>query len=211
MSLSFKNREEAACLLAGKLAEYRGKNPLILAIPRGAVPMGYVLAKQLQGELDVVLVRKLRAPHQPEFAMGAVDEDGHVYLNPQAKELNISKFYLEQEKEEQLQTLRRRRNNYTPNRSSLNPKGRVVILVDDGVATGSTMISAIQTVRMKNPSQIVVATAVSPPDTIRRLKEFADKIVCLEVPDDFSAVGQFFKDFSQVPDEEVIALLNPHQ
>lgn len=205
--MTFKNREQAADLLAKKLEIYRGKNPLILAIPRGALPMGKILAEELQGELDVVLVHKLGAPDNPELAVGAIDETGHVYLNPYAKQLGISESYLKEEKKEQQEMLQRRRKAYTPHRSPFNPKKRIVILVDDGIATGSTMIAAIETIRMKKPSEIIVATAVAPPDTVDRLREFADEVVCLETPIHFQAVGQFFEDFSQVSDEEAIEIL----
>lgn len=205
--MPFKNREQAADLLASRLEKYHGKNPLILGIPRGAMPMAKIIADQLKGEVDVVLVRKLGAPGQPELAIGAVDESGHIYLNPYAKQLGLSESYLEEEKEAQLETLRRRRSLYTPHRSSIHPKNRIVIIVDDGIATGSTMIAALQTIKIKNPSKLIVATAVAPPDTVAKLKEFADEVVCLETPEDFYAVGQFFANFSQVTDEEVVKCL----
>lgn len=206
--MPFKNREQAAFLLAEQLEEYRGKNPLILAIPRGAAPIAKLIAQELQGEFDVVLVRKLRAPNQPEFAIGSIDEAGHVYLNPNAGWLHLSPSYVEREKEEQLETLRRRRKLYTPHRPPIDPQNRIVMIVDDGIATGSTMIAALQSVRAQNPSQLIAVTAVAPPDSLRRISEFADRVVCLEVPKYFQAVGQFFQDFSQVSDKEVIEILS---
>lgn len=203
----FDNREQAAQLLAQRLDEYKGKNPLILAIPRGAVPMGKVLAEELGGEVDVVLVHKLGAPGNPEFAIGSVDETGDVQLTGYASSYGITEFYVEKEKQAQLETLRRRRAMYTPVRSPIDPANRIVIVVDDGVATGSTMIAALRAVRDKNPQKLIAATAVAPPDTLQRIGEVADEVVCLEAPANFFAVGQFFRDFAQVSDEEVIAIL----
>jgi len=205
--LPFRDREQAAEQLAKALEKYRGKNPLILAIPRGAVPMAARIAEFLGGEADVVLVRKLRAPDQPELAVGAIDESGHYYLHPYAQALDLDDAYLEREKQFQMRTLRERRALYTPARPPVDPKGRVVIVVDDGIATGSTMIAALQALRVKGPERLVAATAVAPADTLRRLEAYADEIVCLEVPPYFHAVGEFFEDFSQVSDEEVVALL----
>lgn len=203
----FQNREQAAELLAQKLMLYKGQNPLVLAIPRGAVPMAKIIADSLDGERDVVLVRKLGAPGQAELAIGAVDETGYVYLTDHARMLGISDEYIDAEKNEQLALLRRRRAQYTQLRPPLDPKDRVVIVVDDGIATGSTMIAALHALKARHPRQLIVATAVAPPHTIRRLEKVADQVVCLHAAEDFYAVGQFFKDFSQVSDEEVMRLL----
>lgn len=203
----YANREEAAHLLAHALSPYRDKNPLILAIPRGAVRMGRTMASALGGELDVALVRKLRAPYQPELALGSVDETGYVYLAEHARMMDLSPSYLEAEKNEQLATLRKRRQHYTSVRPAISPKGRIVIIVDDGIATGSTMIAAIHAVRAQAPAKLVVATAVAPSTTIARIAPLVDDVVCLRTPSEFDAVGEFFRDFSQVTDEEVVALL----
>lgn len=211
--MAFQNREEAAHLLAQRLTKYRGFNPLVLAIPRGAVPMAKIIADTLGGELDVVLVRKLGAPGQPELAIGAVDEQGQVYLSDQAEMLDISPDYLAAEKEAQLGTLRARRAAYTPLRSPTDPAGRVVVVVDDGVATGATLIAGLRAVRARKPARLVAAVAVAPRETFRKIAREADEIVCLEVPTVFFAVGEFFADFSAVTDEEVAAVLSqsvPH-
>lgn len=203
----FENRTDAAMQLAAQLSLYRHKNPLILAIPRGGVPIGAILAAQLDGELDVALVHKLGAPGQPELAIGAVDEDGEIYLHPYAAQMEVPKFYLEEEKLEQLHVLRKRRHLFTPHRPPLDPKDRTVIIVDDGIATGSTMIAALHATRAKNPKELIVAVPVSSKDSLKAVKKISDKVYCLETPEPFYAVGQFYRDFSQVSDDEVIDVL----
>ena len=203
----FKNREHAARLLAQRLISYKGKNPLVLGIPRGAAPMAKIIAEALGGELDVVLVRKLGAPDQPELAIGAVDETGRVYLSDYVSEMGVSEDYLKDETEKQLATLRRRRAMYTPLRPPLDPSGRIVIVVDNGIATGATMIAALRATRAKKPRKLIGAVAVAPPATVARLSKEADSIVCLKAPADFYAVGQFFEDFSQVTDDDVVRFL----
>ncbi len=205
--MPFRNREHAARLLAEALQGYRGKNPLILAIPRGAVPMGKILADTLGGELDVMLVHKLGAPGQPELAIGSVDEKGEVYLHPYAAQLGIRKEYVEKEKKEQLKVIQERRRYYTQAQTPISPQDRIVMVLDDGIATGSTMMAALGSLRKQGPKILIAVTAVAPPDTIQRLKGAADEVVCLETPEYFQAVGQFFEDFRQVSDEEVIAAL----
>jgi predicted phosphoribosyltransferase len=203
----FKNREEAARQLAVKLARYRGQNPLILAIPRGAVPMGKILAEELDGELDLALVRKIGAPGNPEFAIGSVAESGETVFRGWAEEVGIPESWIKREAGRQLAILKERRRRYTPDRLAGNPEGRVVIVVDDGVATGSTLLAALEQARARSPHQLVAATAVAPRQTLRKLAGVADEVVCLASPEPFFAVSQFFDDFSQVTDEEVIAIL----
>jgi len=207
VSRRFDSRLDAGKQLARALAAYRGRNPLVLAIPRGAVAMGAELAAALQGELDVVLVRKLRAPGAPEFAVGSVDESGWTYVAEHAAEAGADAGYLAREKAAQLETLRRRRAQYTPARAPVDPRGRVAIVVDDGIATGSSMIAALHAVRAKHPARLVCAVPVAPPETLERIRPYADEVVCLEAPEDFQAVGQFYRDFQQVEDEEVVELL----
>ena len=205
--MPFQNREQAAHLLARRLEKYRGQNPLVLAIPRGAVPMARIIADSLGGEMDVVLVHKLGAPGEPELAIGAVDETGQVYLAEYAQDLEISDDYINAEKQTQLETLRKRRALYTPLRPPIDPCRRIVIVVDNGVATGSTMIAALRAVRAKKPARLIAAAAVASRETLRKIASEADETICLEVPARFYAVGQFFEDFSQVSDEQVVAIL----
>jgi predicted phosphoribosyltransferase len=205
--MRFRNREHAARLLAEKLAHYRGQQPLILAIPRGAVPMGKIIADALDGDLDVVLVHKLGAPDNPELAIGSVDESGNLYLNDLADELGVDDHYIAREKQAQMKTLRIRRTQYTPVRPPLNPSGRIVIVVDNGIATGASMIAALRAVQAKKPAKLIATVAVAPPETIARMRKEADDVVCLYVPEFFMAVGQFFDDFAQVTDEQAIAIL----
>lgn len=188
----FKNREHAGRLLAQKLAKYKMQKPLILGIPPRALPMAKVIADALDGELDVVLVHKLGAPGQPELAIGAVDEEGRVYLSDSVPEWGISSDYVEREKQEQLENLRRRRAQYTPFRSPINPSGRIVIVVDNGIATGATMIAALRSVREQSPAKLIAAVAVLPPSTLKRIRKYADEVVYFDAPEDFFAVGTVF-------------------
>jgi putative phosphoribosyl transferase len=203
----FEDRADAARELAASLAAYRGRNPLVLAIPRGAVAMGRILADELGGELDVVLVRKLRAPLSPEFAVGAIEESGWTHIADHAASAGADDAYLRAEKQAQLEALRARRKIYTPARAPLDPEGRIAIVVDDGLATGETMIAALHAVRSRKPSRLVCAVPVAAPDSLRRVAPYADEVVCLHAPADFQAVGQFYVLFSQVEDKDVVALL----
>lgn len=203
----FEDRTDAARQLVAALARYRGKNPLVLAIPRGAVPMGRLIADALGGELDVVLVRKLGAPGNPEFAVGAVDEAGWEYIADYAAEIGASKTYLAEEADAQLATMRARRATYTPARAPIDPAGRIVIVVDDGLATGATMMAALHSVRARGPKRLVCAVPVAAPESLEKVRPHADEVVCLDTPAAFHAVGQFYRTFGQVEDREVVAAL----
>ena len=203
----FASRIDAAHRLVEQLIRYKGRHPLILAIPRGAVPMGRVLAKSLDGDLDVVLVRKIGAPGNPELAVGAVDETGRIYVADHARGAGADQHYLEAQSRTQVELMRRRRAAYTPDRAPIDAKGRIVIVIDDGLATGATMIAALNAVRASQPQRLICAIPVAAPDALERIRPLADELVCLLAPRDFYAVGQFYREFGQVDDSEVIALL----
>jgi len=202
----FGSRDEAARLLAERLIAYKGQNPLVLGVPRGAVPMARIIADMLGGELDVVLVRKLRAPGQPELAIGAVDEAGTVlkgaYFHVGDEE------YLRDEIRTQLTVIRARREMYTRAQKAIDPAGRLVVIVDDGIATGSSMLAAIRSVRARKPRKLIVAIGVAPAQSLGTIQAEADEVVCLHAPVDFYAVGQFFEDFSEVTDDMVVTALS---
>jgi putative phosphoribosyl transferase len=203
--MRFRNREDAATQLADRLGAYRGQQPLVLGVPRGAVPMASIIADALGGDLDVVLVRKLRAPGQPELAIGAVDEAGAILKGAYFD--IASDDYLREEIRAEQEILRTRRELYTRAQQAVDPSGRVVIIVDDGIATGSSMLSAIRSVRARRPRRIVAAIGVAPITTLARMRAEADEVVCLHSPENFRAVGQFFEDFSEVTDEMVVEAL----
>lgn len=202
----FKDRADAAVQLAQRLLYLKGEHPLVLAIPRGAVPMARLIADALGGELDTVLVHKLGAPGNPEYAIGAVSADGTVAISQHGRKL-CSKDYIDREVDVQLRVLRERCQRYTLARPPIDPSGRIVIVVDDGIATAATMIAALQTLRQRKPRRLIAAFAVAPPDTLRLIEAEADAVVCLAAPSPFYAVGQCFSDFRQVSDEEVVELL----
>ncbi|EON15286.1 phosphoribosyltransferase [Pandoraea sp. SD6-2] len=204
----FFDRADAGRQLARALSHYAGKFPLILGVPRGGVPIAAVVADVLGGDLDVVLVRKLRAPGNPELAIGAVDESGRTFLTPYARMGNVESAYIQHERAAQLETLRWRRACLTPGRRSIDARGRVVIVVDDGVATGASMIAALQAVRQCEPARLVCAVPVAPQDAVRELASYADEVVCLNSPAEFGAVGEFYRSFAQVSDDEVLACLH---
>ena len=204
----FRDREHAARKLAEKLKGRDLHDPLVLAIPRGGVVTGAVLAWKLGADLDVVLSRKLRAPGQPELAVGAICEDGRVYLNHYAEEvLDLREGYLTQEGRHQLSEIARRKKLFRAVRPQAPVTGRSVIVTDDGIATGATMIAALQTVKTQNPKELIVAVPVASPDRLEEVRRWCDDVVCLLSPDEFWAIGQFYQDFAQVEDEQVVNLL----
>jgi predicted phosphoribosyltransferase len=206
--MSFRDREDAARRLAEELRACKGEDPLVLAIPRGALPMGAILAEALDGELDVVLVHKLGAPYNPEHAIGAVAETGEVVMSDAPDVAAVPRSYVERETERQLAILRARRDRYTPGRPAAGPRDRVVIVVDDGIATGSTLKAALQVVRAQGPRELIAAVAVAPAESLAAIEPLADRVVCLETPASFFAVGGFFDDFRQVGDDVVVEVLS---
>jgi predicted phosphoribosyltransferase len=205
----FRDREDAACQLAAELKGRKLHDPLVLAVPRGGVVIGAVLAQELGAELDVVLSRKLRAPRQPELAIGAIGEDGQVYLNHHAKaflEL-VGIGYLAQEHRYQLAEIARRCKLFRAVSPQAAIAGRSVIVTDDGIATGATMLAALQAVKAQGPRELLVAVPVASPDRVEEVRPWCDDVVCLLCPEEFWAIGQFYADFTQVEDGQVLQLL----
>ncbi len=203
----FADRSDAARHLAAALSTYRAAHPLVLAIPRGGVPIGRVLADALGGELDIVLVRKLGAPFNPEFAIGAVDERGKIHLEAHARHARADAEFVEEEAARELERIRARRRRYSPDREPIDPAGRTVIVVDDGLATGATMRAALASVRAMHPARLVCAVPVAAPESLAAVEELCDEVVCLMAPPDFYAVGQFYRNFLPVDDDTVVAEL----
>jgi putative phosphoribosyl transferase len=182
----------------------------VLALPRGGVPVGFEIASVLRAPLDLVLVRKIGAPFQPELAIGALVDGGRAeaVMNEEIlREFEIPESYIEQERARQLEEIERRRNVYLAGRTRAPIEGRTAIVVDDGIATGATMEAALDAVRRAKPKRLVLAVPVAPPDTIERLRPHADDVVCLATPRLFGAIGAFYADFRQLDDQQVIDLL----
>ncbi len=189
------------------LSSWRGAHPLVLAIPRGAVPMGEILARELGGDLDVVLVRKIGAPGDPEFAIGAVDESGTLSLSPEARLIGIGPGEAEGERQRELLLIRERRRLWGRGRPPVDPAGRTVIIVDDGMATGATMASALRFLREKKPKILVAATPVASREALERIRPLADRTLSLRTPERFLSVSEFYESFPQIGDEEVRRIL----
>ncbi len=194
-------------MLGERLAELSLTTPVVLAIPRGGVAVAAVVARRLGAELDVVLSRKLRSPTQPELALGAVGEDGRIVMDPRLPEDAGVKTFLDREAKSELEEIRRRIELFRKGRPAARVAGRSVIIVDDGIATGSTALAAIATVRAQGPKEIILATPVMPAEHTAMFAKVCDRVVSLHSPEEFWAIGQFYRDFSQVPDGQVIRLL----
>ena len=206
----FHDRREAGQLLARRLAPYKDRDDVVVfALPRGGVPVGYEIARELKAPLDVFLVRKLGVPWQPELAMGAIAGTGTEVLNADVvSAYNIPPHVIRAVAERERLELQRRLQEYRGSRPMLDVSDRVVILVDDGLATGSTMRAAVRAVRQERPRGIVVAVPVAPWTACRDVQSEVDEVVCLHAPRDFDAVGRWYEDFSQITDEEVRELLS---
>ncbi|OHB67072.1 MAG: hypothetical protein A2Y77_05205 [Planctomycetes bacterium RBG_13_62_9] len=198
--------------LAERLREYRPHHPVVLGIPRGGIVIADTIAAELQADLDIVLTRKLGAPGNPELAIGAVSEHGELLLQQRiARAVDADEEYIEREKTRQLAEIQERRERYRSVLPKVPLQGRVAILVDDGVATGATMRASIWAARAEDAAQVIVAVPVGASDAIETLRGQADDVVCLLVPDYLYAIGQFFLDFRQVDDEEVVNILRAHR
>ncbi len=208
----FRDRRQAGQLLAEQLRAVPLVRPVVLAIPRGGVVVGAALAQALGAELDVILSRKLRAPFQPEYALGAVAEDGSIILNPDALQLiRDLEEYLEAERQYQLQEIAERQKLVRAIRPAAEVEGRSVIITDDGVATGSTALAALQTVRARHPRELILAVPVGPPERLRALARHCDRVAYLLAPEDFQAVGQYYVHFEPVDDMEMAQILRSAQ
>jgi predicted phosphoribosyltransferase len=203
------DRSQAADMLIVQLEDYQDQEDLIvLGVPRGGVVLADKIARGLHGELDIVLTRKIRAPSNPELAIGAVSEDGKLYLNqPIVTSLGLSEEYIEHEKNNQLNEITSRRDRYRKFLAKRPLNGRVVILTDDGIATGATMQAAIWACIAEFPKKIVLALPVAPPDALKRLAQDVEETVCLCAPSNFQAISQFYTHFEQVADEQIVELL----
>jgi putative phosphoribosyl transferase len=208
----FIDRVDAGKRLASALKDFSGKKGIVLAIPRGGVVVGFMIAKALKLPLDVIIPRKIGAPDNPELAIGAVAEDGTAILdNNLIRYLGVSREYITEETERQKQEIGRRLKLYRQDVSYPNLKGLDVIVVDDGIATGSTMKAALASVKNRGAASITVAVPVGPPSTIEELEKIANRVVCLNTPEFFQAIGEFYTDFSQTSDEEVIELMRENK
>ncbi len=200
----FKDRTEAGKRLAQKLAAYAGRDTIVLAIPRGGLAVGAPIAKALRCQLDVIVAKKIPSPGQPELALGAIGEGGEVVINEEIMRSDLE-GYVEEQKKELLAEVKRKALRYHEKPPKLS--GKIVIITDDGIATGSTMLACIQVVRKQKPKAIIVALPIGSHEGIAALKRAVDKVICLEIPDLFFAVGQGYGQFDQIPDEEAIRIL----
>lgn len=205
--MPFLDRADAGRRLAGALECFRSRSPVVLALPRGGVPVGLEVARALGAPLDVIDARKLGAPGHEELAVGAI-APGAVYVDRLlVRRLGVSAAYLEQITTAEGRELERRERLYRSGRAPLDVEGRVVILVDDGLATGATARAAVASLRQRRPAQLILAVPVGAPETVARLREVADDVVCLETPPDFRAVSLAYRDFSPTSDAEVVSCL----
>lgn len=204
----FKDRREAGRLLGVELKKEHGLDTIVLGIPRGGIVVAVEVAKTLDAHLDIVLSRKLGAPFNPELAVGAVSEDGKVFLNENVvASLGVDDYYIQKEKAHQILEIKRRIELYRKFLPKVPLKGKIVIVTDDGVATGATMQAALWAARQEQPKKLIAALPVGPPETIEMLAGDADETLCLRAPEFFAAVGQFYLQFGQVEDEELTEVL----
>jgi putative phosphoribosyl transferase len=207
-SKPFSGRIEAGLLLAQQLQDYRGQKAVVLGIPRGGVIIARQIALELEAHLDIVLAHKLGAPGNPELAIGAICEDGKLFVDKKLSSyVGADKGYIEQEKARQLQQIAHRVKLYRGVLPKLPLEARIVIVTDDGVATGATMQAALWAVRQEKPQKIIAALPVGPQDTLEKLSENVDETICLQVPSYFAALSQFYLHFTQVEDEELLHVL----
>ncbi|HBK04481.1 MAG TPA: phosphoribosyltransferase [Acetobacteraceae bacterium] len=209
--MRFIDRHDAGRELAKRLLTLKDKNPVVLALPRGGVPVGFEVAQSLGAPLDLILVRKIGAPHEEELAIGAIadGDDPELVTDPRlVRDLNVSQDYLDDAKSAALKEIERRRRAYFGDRKAVDIAGHTAIIVDDGIATGATMLAALHATRRRNPARIVLAVPVASAEAVRRLRREVDELVCLYTPQVFLAVGQFYRQFPQLRDAEVVSFLD---
>jgi predicted phosphoribosyltransferase len=209
--MTFRNRDDAGRRLAAQLLKYKGEEVVVFALPRGGAPVAAPIATALEAPLDLVLVRKIGVPFQPELAMGAVADGGKpitVRNEDVIAMARVSEEEFEAVRQRELDEIERRRRLYVGSRLRPEVQGRIAIVVDDGVATGATTRAALRAVRARHPKKLVLATPVAPPDTLASLEPEADETICLETHEDFGAIGYFYADFRQTSDAEVISILD---
>jgi len=206
--LSFRDRKDAGLRLAEHLERFREKRCAVIAIPRGGVVVGYYVAERLGCPMDVTVPRKVGAPMEPELAVGAVAEDGTLYVEEEvARMVGVGEEWLKEAAERELQEVKRRIEVYRDGKPLPSLEGYTVIVVDDGVATGATMIATVRFLRKLKPKKVVIAVPVAPPEILGKLRAEAEEVVCVETPSPFYAIGQFYRDFTQVSDAEVMKYL----
>lgn len=209
VGMIFRDRLDAGERLAELLSDYRGEKLAIIAIPRGGVEVGYVLATRLDAPLEVTVPRKIGAPMDPELAVGAIAEDGTIYVDEEIMRLvGVGMDWIREEGERELREVRRRIEVYRGGKPLPRLDGYTVILVDDGVATGATIIATARFLRKLEPRRLVIAVPVAPPETIPKLSREADDVRCVETPTPFFAIGQFYHDFTQLSDSQVLEYLS---
>lgn len=201
----FTDRLDAGMQLSLKLAEYKNKDGIVLAIPRGGVPVGFVVARELGLPMEILLSKKIGHPNNPEFAIGSVSMQG-IVINDEA--LDVSKDYINKETERIQKGLKEKFKLFMGDQKPTDLTGKIVIIIDDGVATGNTILATIKTIKNSSPAKIIVAVPVAPKDSILKLKKSADEVISILTPNIFYGVGQFYYDFSQVSDEEALEYLN---
>ena len=204
----FADRKEAGCLLADELKIFKNKKAVVLGILRGGIIVAREISLKLDAELDIVLSRKIGAPMSPEFALGAVSENGKLFLNePVTAYTSMNSEYIQQEKKRQMAEIKGRSRLFRKIQPKISIEGRIAIVVDDGVATGATMLAALWSARQEHPKKLIAAIPVGPKDVLEALAKHADNVICLKAPCFFNAVGQFYAHFDQTKDKDVLAIL----
>ncbi len=209
MKVLFRDRTEAGQRLAAALKDFKGKDLVVLAIPRGGVVVASEVAEALGAPLDIVVTRKIEAPGEPEYALGAVTQEGDVIMDRQAAEsLGAGQDYLDSQVKQKREEVRERMSRFRGDAPYPDLAGKVVIIVDDGIATGSSVGAAVMSVKKRKPKEIIVAVPVAPSDAVETLTEDGNRVVCLETPGPFLAIGEFYSSFDQVGDDEVKRILD---